>query len=255
LRSQTLYDVIGQSYARHRQADPRIAAAIVTALGDAGSVLNVGAGSGSYEPRDRPVVAVEPSAVMLAQRASGSAPVVQAQAEGLPFSDAAFDAVLGVLTLHHWASLAAGLRECIRVARKRVVFLTCDPAAIGFWLTRDYFPEFIERDREQFPSIDVLNEVFGPHSRVDSVAVPIPRDCLDGFLGAFWGRPTAYLDAGVRSGISSFARDERDDGLERLRSDLADGTWAARHGHLLGLDELDIGYRLVVAHLQEHQSS
>jgi SAM-dependent methyltransferase len=251
-----VHDVIGRDYAAQRRADPRIAAGIGSALADARSVLNVGAGAGSYEPRDREVVALEPSPVMLAQRPPGSAAAVQGRAESLPFSDLAFDAVLGVLTLHHWSDRLQGLRECARVARDRVVLLTCDPAAVGFWLTQRYLPEFIALDREQFfPSLDVLTSVFGPQASIAIVPVPIPRDCVDGFLGAFWARPHAYLDPRVRSGISSFAYRDAEPGLARLRSDLADGSWGARFGHLLALEALDIGYRLVIAQLPARRAA
>jgi len=192
-------------------------------------------------------VAVEPSRVMIAQRDSESAPVVQGIAARLPFADASFDAVLGVLTLHHWSDQPAGLRECTRVARSRVVFLTWDPEPGGFWLTQHYLPLFMALDREQFLSMDALARAFGPSARVESIPVPIPRDCVDGFLGAFWARPEAYLDPSVRDGISSFARIDTSAGLAKLRSDLADGTWRARFGRLLDFDALDIGYRIVTA--------
>jgi SAM-dependent methyltransferase len=241
------YDTIGLGYARQRRPDPRIAGHLTMALGTARSVLNVGAGAGSYEPADRRVVAVEPSAVMLAQRPPSAAPAVRARAEALPFPDRAFDATMAVLTLHHWADRAAGLAECARVARERVVLLTWDPAADGFWLVQEYFPEFMEADRRQFPSIPTYSEAFGPNARVQVRPVPVPRDCVDGFLGAYWARPEAYLDPAVRAGISSFALPGTEAGLERLRADLASGAWHARHGELLAEDALDVGYRLVVA--------
>ncbi len=242
-----IYDVIGRGYAEQRRADPRIAAAISAALADAASVLNVGAGAGSYEPTDRQVVALERSAVMMAQRSPGSAPVVQGTGESLPFTNAAFDAVFGVLTLHHWSDQVGGLRECARVARRRVVFFTWDPGAGGFWLTQQYLPQFMVRDHKRFPSMEAFASAFGSDWRVQALPVPIPRDCIDGFLGAYWARPAAYLDPRVRSGMSSFDRIGADDGLARLRSDLADGTWSARNGHLLAFESLDIGYRIVVA--------
>jgi SAM-dependent methyltransferase len=251
MRARTLYDTIGRGYARERRSDPRIAARLTAALGDAQSVLNVGAGAGSYEPPDRRVIAVEPSAVMLAQRPSGAASAVQARAEALPFPDSAFDATMAVLTLHHWADRARGLAECARVARRRFVLLTWDPAADAFWLLRDYLPEFVEADREVFPTLAAYAEAFGPNARVEVAPVPIPRDCVDGFLGAYWARPEAYLDAAVRAGISLFALPGTETGLARLRADLATGAWHARHGHLLELDALDLGYRLVVAHLPD----
>ena len=242
-----IYDRIGRGYARQRRPDPRIAGHLLAALGGARSVLNVGAGSGSYEPPELRVVAVEPSAIMLAQRSPNAAPAVQARAEVLPFRDGAFDAAMAVLTLHHWADRAVGLAECARVARERVVLLTWDPAAEGFWLVQDYFPGFLEADRRQFPSIAAYADAFGPSARLQIEAVPVPRDCVDGFLGAYWARPEAYLDPAVRAGISLFARSETEAGIERLRADVASGVWHARHGHSLAEDALDVGYRLVVA--------
>jgi SAM-dependent methyltransferase len=249
MREGARYDTIGRGYARGRRPDPRIAARLTTALGDAQSVLNVGAGAGSYEPPDRRVIAIEPSWVMLAQRPSGAASAVQARAEALPFPDRAFDATMAILTLHHWADRTRGLAECARVAQRRVVLLTWDPAADAFWLLRDYFPEFVEADRKVFPAMAAYAEAFGPGARVEVAPVPVPRDCVDGFLGAYWARPAAYLDAEVRAGISSFARPDTEPGLARLRADLATGAWHARYGHLLATDALDLGYRLVVAHL------
>lgn len=244
-----LYDTIGRDYSRQRRPDPRIAARLTDALGDARSVLNVGAGTGSYEPADRRVVAVEPSAVMVAQRSSHAAPAVRARAEALPFADGAFDAVMAVLTLHHWSDRARGLAECARAARDRVVVLTWDAEADAFWLARDYLPAIAEADRRQFPPMATYAAAFGPRARVEVAAVPVPRDCVDGFLGAYWARPEAYLDPAVQSGISSFALPDSKAGLDRLRDDLASGAWRARYGHLLDADALDLGYRLVVAHL------
>lgn len=248
---KAIYDTIGRGYARRRRPDPRIAAQLLAELGGARTVLNVGAGAGSYEPLDRRVVAVEPSAVMLAQRPSDAAPAVRARAEALPFPGRAFDAVMAVLTIHHWTDRSLGLAECARVARERVVLLTWDPASEGFWLPREYFPEFIEADRQQFPSLRAYAEAFGPSARLRVAAVPVPRDCVDGFLGAYWARPEAYLDPAVRAGISSFARAGLEAGLERLRTDLASGAWHARHGQLLAEDALDVGYRLVIADLTD----
>jgi SAM-dependent methyltransferase len=246
-----LYDTIGRGYARERRADPRIAARLTAALGNAQSVLNVGAGAGSYEPSDRRVVAVEPSAVMIAQRPSDAGQAVQARAEALPFANQAFDAAMAVLTLHHWADRARGLSECTRVARKRVVLLTFDPEADAFWLVRDYFPEFAAADRAAFPPMTTYMDAFGPGARVEVEPVPIPRDCADGFLGAYWARPEAYLDPAVRAGISSFARPNLEAGLAWLRADLETGAWRERNGHLLTEEALDLGYRLIVTHLPE----
>lgn len=241
-----LYDEIGQGYAAGRRTDPRIARAIREALGNARSVVNVGAGTGSYEPTDRRVVAVEPSAVMISQRGAAAAPAVRARAEALPFAAESFDAALAVLTMHHWADRAGGITECRRVARDRVVAFTWDPASAGFWLVQDYFPEILALDRTIFSSIGEIATCF---RRAEVRVVPVPADCLDGFLGAWWRRPDAYLRADVRDAISSFRRiaDPRP-ALARLESDLASGAWHAKHGGLLAERELDVGYRLVIGH-------
>jgi SAM-dependent methyltransferase len=240
-----LYDAIGEGYRRQRRPDPRIARAVAAALGNAESVLNVGAGTGSYEPDDRPVVAVEPAWSMIRQRPAGAAPVVQASATHLPFRDGAVAASLAILTIHHWSDRAQGLAELARVARRRVVALTWDPAAPGFWLVNEYFPELVAIDRRIFPDLEELRRAWGA---LDVRPVPVPHDCADGFTGAYWRRPAAYLDAAVRSGMSTFAKlPDVEAGLARLRHDLADGTWMRRHGRLLERTELDLGYRLVVA--------
>lgn len=183
---------------------------------------------------------------MIRQRERGAAPAVRARAEALPFRDASFDAALAILTLHHWPDRARGLAELGRAARRRVVIVTHDPAADGFWL-EEYFPELFAIGRRVLPPLEELRRAFG-RSRVQDV--PVPRDCRDGFQGAYWARPEAYLEAGVRSAISSFAKlgeSELADGLARLRADLASGEWDRRHGRLRRRDALDLGYRLVVA--------
>ena len=239
-----LYDTIGRSYSVRRRADPRIAERVVRALGDASSVLNVGAGAGSYEPRDRRVVALEPSNVMIRQRAADAAPVVRGVAEHLPFPDRAFDAALAVLTIHHWSDLARGLSELRRIARHTVVLLTFDTSVGGFWLT-DYFPEIPEMDRRAMPELSAIRRHLGNVSVFD---LPVPHDCSDGFLCAYWRRPHAYLDADVRAGISVFPKLEQLDlGLAALRADLESGAWQRRYGALLQREELDVGYRLIVA--------
>lgn len=245
-----LYDEIGVDYGSYRQPDVRIAETIRRALGDAETVVNVGAGTGSYEPTDRFVVAVEPSMTMIRQRGEGSARVIQASATALPFQDASFDAALAVLTIHHWPDRPRGLAELLRVAR-RLAILTFDPGSRGFWLIEDYFPEIAEFDRRALPPIAEFRQLLGKQTEV--LPVPVPHDCTDGFLGAYWRRPEAYLDAGVRSAISAFALlDDVEPGLARLRSDLEDGRWAARHGHLSSKTELDLGYRLVIADRARH---
>jgi SAM-dependent methyltransferase len=242
--SASLYDRIGVGYSNYRRPDERIAKRIDGALGQARSVLNVGAGAGSYEPNGRFVVAVEPSAEMIRQRPANAAPAIRASADRLPFQDRAFDAVLAILTIHHWPNRDQGLAELRRVARDRVVILTWDPDHSGFWLLQDYLPEIPEIDRLNFPSLRDLEEAIGP-TEVQTLGVP--ADCCDGFLGAYWRRPEAYLDARVRAAISTFAKVDTAAGIERLRRDLEDGTWRSRYGALLSLSELDVGYRLVVA--------
>jgi SAM-dependent methyltransferase len=240
----TLYDRIGIGYRDHRRPDPRIAALLDPGIGAARSVVNVGAGVGSYEPRDRLVIAVEPSRVMIVQRAAGAAPVAQACAEALPFATGAFDCVTAILTIHHWPDVERGVRELARVARQRVVLLTWVGFVTDFWLM-DYLPEIATIDAHLFPSIEQLESWIGP---LQIVTVPIPHDCSDGFLCAYWRRPAAYLDAGVRGAISTFARmPNAEPGLTRLRDDLANGAWHERYGHLLREEAVDFGYRVVVA--------
>lgn len=247
-----LYDTIGIDYETFRRPDPRIAAAIMQALGDIAPIVNVGAGAGSYEPNDRPVVAVEPSVAMIRQRNNPDVPVVRASAIELPFKNAAFAAALAVLTVHHWPDRVRGLAELARVARHRVVCLTHDPAAASFWLTDDYFPEIARIDRQNMPSLDEFRRALGP---IEVHALPVPHDCSDGFLGAYWRRPSAYLDPAVRRAISTFAKlTDVETGVSRLRADLADGTWQRRYGHLLDRAELDLGYRLVVARLNSRRT-
>ena len=236
-----LYDTIGRDYRLHRRPDPRIAAAITAALGSAASVVNVGAGAGSYEPADRRVIAVEPSPAMIRQRPPRAAPVVRAHAEALPFGDRTVDAALAVLTVHHWPDRARGLAELGRVAR-RVVIFTWVPGGQEFWLV-DYFPELVAVDRGIFPTAADFATALGD---VEIRTLPVPHDCSDGFLGAYWRRPHAYLDDGVRLAISTFTKIDAAPGLARLRADLASGAWQHRHGSVLGASEIDLGYRLVV---------
>ncbi len=243
-----LYDSIGTGYAETRRTDPRIAAQLWAALGDARTVLNVGAGTGSYEPPDREVTAVEPSAVMRAQRVRGSAPCVAGTADALPFGDQSFDAAMAVSTMHHWPDATAGLRELRRVARRVVVF-TFDgsDAAWGkkFWLLRDYLPEVAQ----QFADWPPLTELAGAiNARTEPV--PIPWDCLDGLFEAYWRRPEAYLDERVRRGMSVWTKvgpqvEQR--AVRRLEQDLASGRWSERNRDVVDLDAADLGLRLLVA--------
>jgi SAM-dependent methyltransferase len=246
MSSAQLYDTIGTTYSVTRRAEPRIAAQLWAALGDARTVLNVGAGAGSYEPSDRDVTALEPSAVMRAQRPAGAAPCVAGSAESLPFEDQSFDAAMAFATVHHWQDPAAGLLEMRRVARRVVVF-TCDTSERSwrrrFWLTRDYLPE-VAASRVGLAS--ELAGVIG--ARME--AVLIPWDCADGFFEAYWRRPEAYLDEHVRRGISVWARvgpEAEQRAVRSLRDDLASGRWAERNRELLDLDEAELGLRLLIA--------
>lgn len=229
------YGTIGRAYSAYRRPDPRIAAAIITALGDARTVLNVGAGAGGYEPADRHVTAVEPSAAMRAQRPAHLAPAVDATAEELPFPDEAFDAAMATFSVHQWRDLAAGLREMRRVARGPVVILTGDPSLLDrFWLT-EYCPEVIETEARRYPPLDTLADGLGGIGNVTVRSVPIPLDCTDGFNEAYYGRPEMLLDPDARLSCSawSFIADEdRDRFVAHLADDLRSGVWDERFGAL-----------------------
>jgi SAM-dependent methyltransferase len=247
MSSAQLYDTIGATYTVTRRTEPRIAARIWAALGDARTVLNIGAGTGSYEPTGRDVTAVEPSALMRAQRPAGAAPCVAAAAECLPFKDQSFDAAMAVSTVHHWQDPIAGLREMRRVARRVVVF-THDANDTGwrrFWLTRDYLPEFADLVAGR-PSLTELARAIG--ARMEPVL--IPWDCADGFFEAYWRRPQAYLGDHVRRGVSVWARvgpEAEQRAVRSLRDDLASGRWAERNRDLLDLEAAELGLRLLTA--------
>ena len=248
MSSGQLYDTIGATYTVTRRTEPRIAARVWAALGDARTVLNVGAGTGSYEPPGRDVIAVEPSALMRAQRPASAAPCVAAVAESLPFKDQSFDAAMAFSTVHHWQDPIAGLREMRRVARRVVVF-TIDASGTGwhrrFWLTRDYLPEAADLLVGR-PSLTEQARSIG--ARIEPV--PIPWDCADGFFEAYWRRPEAYLDERVRRGVSVWARvgtraEQR--AVRGLRDDLASGRWTERNRDLAALDAAELGLRLLIA--------
>jgi hypothetical protein len=248
--SETAYDRMGIGYSAIRQPEPRIAARIEAALGDAQSVLNVGAGTGSYEPAGREVTALEPSQTMIDQRPPDAAPVVQGVAEDLPFAEDSFDAAMAIITVHHWRDVGAGLAEMTRVARQRVLVLTFDPEPIrDLWLVRDYFPAALDYHASAMPSIAELTAMV-PGVTVEPV--PIPSDCADGFFVAIWDRPELHLDPEVRRRSSVWhlmPQDEIDHGVAKLRADLESGRWDERNGHLRDLPELDIGLRLLTANL------
>jgi SAM-dependent methyltransferase len=243
------YERLGHGYAERRRPDPRIAAQIHAALGDARTVVNVGAGAGSYEPLDRYVIAVEPSATMRAQRPSELAPAIDASAERLPLDNDSVDAGMAVLTLHHWTDPEAGLRELRRVVRGPVIVVTFDLHVLAsFWLIDEYLPEVLEDDRERFPPIERVSRALGG-ATVEPV--PVPADCTDGFFEAFYSRPECYLDPAVRAAHSAWPRmppGVKERCVARLRDDLESGAWDARHGELRDLPTYDAGLRLIASH-------
>lgn len=240
------YDRIGVGYARFRKPDPRIAAKIWSALGDARTVVNVGAGTGSYEPSDRVVLAVEPSNQMVQQRPPDAAPCIRAAAERLPLADQSFDAAMAILTIHHWSDPVKGLRELARVARRVVVFTYEPTIHNAFWLWQEYFPAAGSASAASELPVEQVADIIGA-DRIETLLVP--HDCTDGFGPAYWRRPGAYLDPDVRACISGLARLSDTDlahGAQRLRADLETGVWQTRHRHLLDVEAIDAGLRLIV---------
>lgn len=244
--SRAAYDEIGVNYSDFRRADPRIEARVWAALRDARSVVNVGAGTGSYEPRDRAVVAIEPSSLMIAKRPQGAAPALQGVAEALPLDDQSVDAAMAIFTIHHWNDLEAGLAEMRRVARKRVVLATIDAEVNAqVWTLAEYFPAAMRAEEEKMPSMRRLEELL-PGAELE--AVPVPSRCQDEFTSALWDRPEMFLDPAVLRASSlwhTLPPEEIEAGQARLRADLESGRWDERHGRLRTLPELDIGLRLV----------
>jgi SAM-dependent methyltransferase len=241
------YERHGRTYSQHRRADPRIAARIHAALGDARTVLNVGAGAGSYEPSDRWLLAAEPSATMRAQRPSGAAPAIDARAEALPLDDDAVDAAMACVTIHHWEPAAAGLAELRRVARGPVVVFTFELDDLPAW-QHEHLREGLVLERPRFPSIDDVATALGGRTRVERI--PTPGDCADGFFEAFWRRPEALLDPAVRSAQSMWALLEpgvEQQMVERLAEALDSGAWDAEHGYLRDQDSFDGSLRLVIS--------
>jgi SAM-dependent methyltransferase len=241
------YEQHGQTYASNRRADPRIAARILAALGNAGTVLNIGAGTGSYEPADRWVLAVEPSATMRSQRGPLAAPVIDARAESLPFDDNSVDAAMACVTIHHWDPPEKGLGEMRRVARGPVVVFTFDLDGLPGW-QKDYLDAAVAIEQPRFGSPDAVAAALGGRTRVERI--PTPGDCADGFFEAFWRRPEALLDPAIRSSQSVWALlspGEEKRIVARLSDALTSGAWDAEHGHLRGRDSFDGALRLVVS--------
>jgi SAM-dependent methyltransferase len=240
----TIYDQIGRRYASNRRPDPRWALTIHSALGDARTIINVGAGAGSYEPDDRSLIALEPSRRMIAQRAVGAAPVVQGVAGTLPFPDASFDVALAVLTVHHWPNASVGLAEMQRVAARQVV-VTWEPELFAerFWLVQDYLPP--EAPGDLVAGRRIANELHD----AQTIPLPVPHDCTDGVFGAYWRRPEKYLDPAIRASISALALGDPQivaPAMARLESDLRSGAWRRKQAHLLDLEHLDLGYCVIV---------
>lgn len=242
-----LYEDIGRGYSQVRRTDPRLFSAVKKHLKGATSLLNVGAGTGSYEPDVPLLIAVEPALEMIRQRQSPPGHVVRACVTRLPFRDNAFDMAMAFLTLHHWHDVRQGLSEMARTASLRIVIVTWDPSFTGFWLIDQYFPEIRGINHECFPSFNDIEGVLGP---IKTDVLPIPADCYDGFLGAYWQRPHAYLDPAIRRGISTFSKMKHySAGLSRLKHDLETGKWQERNHELLSLSSMDLGYRILISDL------
>ena len=246
------YDSFGQKYSGHRQTDPRIAKHVFDELSDSETVLNVGAGSGSYEPEDKFVIAIEPSAVMRKQRlGNNKSPAINAKADNIPFDDNSFDAVTAMVTVHHWPDMKKGLQELKRVARKKVIVMTFDPDKLDDFWNAEYFPEVIEIERKRYPSNQLVIEALGGNCEVKRI--PIPFDCCDGFQEAFYGRPEAFLSKDVRINQSAWGFlpiGKEEEIVTRLADDLASGNWDKKHGHHRKMEEFTCALTLIVANLE-----
>ncbi|WP_405562985.1 class I SAM-dependent methyltransferase [Streptomyces phaeochromogenes] len=245
----TDYGRVGESYSRVRRTDPRIAALVHAALGDARTIVNVGAGAGSYEPEDRHVLPVEPSTAMRAQRPAHLAPAIHGVAEALPFDDGAVDAAMAMATLHQWPDPVAGLREMRRVARGPVVVLTFDGDELGRLWLMDYVPEMLQAEAARCPDIGMITDTLGPGT--EAHPVPIPIDCVDGLVEAFYARPESFLDPVVRRAQSAWSFlgpgvEER--AMARLEADLASGAWDEKYGSHRTRPEFHGAVRLIVSH-------
>lgn len=242
------YDNLGQQYSGHRQTDPRIEAYVHEELKGAKSILNVGAGAGSYEPTDQYVVAVEPSITMRQQRlAQNKVPAINAKADNLPFDDNAFDASMAMVTIHHWPDIDKGLKELSRVTKNQVIIMTFDPDHLNNFWNAEYFPEVIEVEKARYPSIDFIKNSLGGNCKV--IPIPIPLDCKDGFQEAFYGRPEAFLQKEVRQSQSAWGfipEDKQEEIVNRLRKDLENGSWDKKYGHFRKQQFFTCALRLVV---------
>jgi SAM-dependent methyltransferase len=247
LTTSPVYDRIGRQYTTNRRADPRWEAIVAEQIGDARHIVNVGAGTGSYEPSGREVLAIEPSVVMLGQRTAGAAPAVRAVAADLPVGAGWADVVMAILTVHHWSDWERGLAELCRVAPRRIVFGIDFEVHSQFWLLQEYLPEVLGHTLECAPGAEDIAEAIGATT---SIEMPVYRDLQDGVLGAFWCRPEQYLDHRVRANNSGTALAHPETtalGIARLEADLASGAWYERHADLLQRESIDMGYRLLVA--------
>lgn len=238
------YDQVAEAYQRYRKPDPRIAERIQFHTEGAQKVLNIGAGTGSYEPEDCDMVAVEPSSEMISQRKNAKVELVRGVAEDLPFKDNAFDISMGILTIHHWADIESGLKEMVRVTRNRIILYTWIGYGKDFWL-ENYIPEISGVDLALFPTLNELNRIL---EGISVETIEVPYDCSDGFMCAYWRRPEAYLNPEARKAISTFSRlPNIQDRLDRLEYDINSGAWRKKHGNLLDKESLDLGYRLVIS--------
>ena len=245
------YDTHGQKYSGQRKTDPRIAAYVHNALADSETVINIGAGNGSYEPEDKYVIAVEPSIIMRTQRiANGKIPAINAKADSLPFDDRSFDAAMAMVTVHHWPDIEKGIAEIRRVTKKRIVIMTFDPYALDdFWNVK-YFPQLIEIERARYPSITRLQKALSAKTEV--IKIPIPLDCVDGFQEAYYGRPEAFLEKEVRMAQSAWgflSAELEEKYIQNLRNELQSGAWDKKFGHFRTQPNFTGALRLIVANL------
>lgn len=241
------YDRIGRTYAQFRHTEPTWHHELTDALGDARRVLNVGAGTGNYEALGAEVIALEPSRVMIDQRHPDAAPCVQGVAEYLPFADNAFDATMGVLTMHHWSDLERAFADLNRLAPRHVYTVYDTTFARDFWLL-DYFPETrVDPMEVNAPTPALLGRYFDV---VDVRTLWVPRACSEGFAAASWARPHDYLDPEMQQAISLLALqppEVLERGTAALRADLESGRWHERYPDIVHLKRADFGYRLVIA--------